>query len=136
MTRHSQQLCPRFQVAVNIIGKRWTGLILNVLLRGPARFGEILERLEVVGDRMLSERLKELEAEGIVERRVVPSHPVRVEYELTDKGRALAPVVDAISNWAEQWVVIDPKKMGLEEAAAPEESCKPRVARAPKKKVG
>jgi len=106
MSRHSSQLCPRFQIAINLVGKRWNGLVLQVLLQGPARFGELLERIEVVGDRILSERLKELEAEGVVERRVVPTHPVRVEYELTEKGRALAPVVEALSKWAEQWVEV------------------------------
>ncbi|HWL85171.1 MAG TPA: helix-turn-helix domain-containing protein [Polyangiaceae bacterium] len=129
MNRHSQQLCPRFQTAINLIGKRWTGMLLNVLLRGPARFGELLERLEVVGDRMLSERLKELEAEGIVERRVVPSHPVRVEYELTDKGRALAPVVDAVAKWAEAWIVLDPKVAQAPKAAESDcDEAKPHAA--------
>lgn len=102
--RYSEHLCVRYQHAVEIIGKRWTGLILKVLMTQPLRFNELAERLEVISDRMLSERLKELEQEGIVERRVLPDAPVRVEYHLTDKGRALGPVIEAIEQWGEQWI--------------------------------
>ncbi len=101
--RFNHTMCPRFQAAVDLLGKRWTGVVLKALLDGPARFAEIAQRLEVVSERMLSERLKELEAEGIVERRVIPSSPVHVEYELTAKGRALGGVIDAIGRWAERW---------------------------------
>lgn len=102
--RYSEQICVRYQHAVEIIGKRWTGLILKVLMVGPLRFNEIAEQLQVISDRMLSERLKELEQEGVVERRVLPETPVRVEYTLTEKGRALAPVIQAIECWGEQWI--------------------------------
>lgn len=101
--RYSDHICMRYQQAIEIIGKRWTGLILKVLIDGPLRFNEIASRLEVVSDRMLSERLKELEAEGVIERRVLPETPVRVEYRLTDKGRALEPVVTAIEAWSQDW---------------------------------
>lgn len=102
--RLGTQLCPRFQTAVAILSRRWTGLIVRALLDGPLRYSELLDRLEVVGDRMLSERLKELEAEGIIERRVLAGQPVRVEYRLSRKGRALDGVVDAIGEWAERWL--------------------------------
>lgn len=102
--RYSEQICVRYQHAIEIIGKRWTGLILKVLMAGPLRFNEIAEQLEVISDRMLSERLKELEIEGVVERRVLPEAPVRVEYALTEKGRALAPVIQAIECWSDQWI--------------------------------
>jgi DNA-binding HxlR family transcriptional regulator len=102
--RHSQHLCPRYQHAIGLFGKRWTGLILKVLLSGPLRFNEIAEQIEAVSDRMLSERLKELEAEGVIERRVYPETPVRIEYRLTEKGQALAPVIEAIQEWSERWV--------------------------------
>lgn len=102
--RYSEQLCPRYQHAVEILGKRWTVLIIKVLIVGPQRFNELADRLEVVSDRMLSERLKELEVEGIIERRVLPEAPVRVEYRLTAKGLALEPVVRAIQLWGEQWI--------------------------------
>ncbi|WP_394822172.1 winged helix-turn-helix transcriptional regulator [Pendulispora albinea] len=127
MTRYSRALCPNYQAAVNLIGKRWTGLVLLILMDGPARFGELLEKLEVVGDRILSERLKELEAEGVVERRVLPTHPVRVEYELTEKGRALAPVIDALAKWGDTWVSIDPKQAAEFEAAADAEEAEEKT---------
>jgi DNA-binding HxlR family transcriptional regulator len=104
MIRIGPHICARFQTAVGILGRRWTGLVIQVLGDGPKRFGELRDRLEVVSERMLSERLKELEAEGIVARRVYPDKPVRIEYELTDKGRALGGVMDAIGAWAEEWV--------------------------------
>lgn len=102
--RYSEQICVRYQHAVEIIGKRWTGLIIKVLLDGPLRFHELAERLEVVSDRMLSERLKELEQEGVIERRVFPDAPVRVEYRLTEKGRGLGPVIAALQAWSARWV--------------------------------
>ncbi|MEN9938858.1 MAG: hypothetical protein RLZZ387_5437 [Chloroflexota bacterium] len=102
--RYSEHVCARYQRAVEILGKRWTGIILRVLIAGPRRFGEIVEQIGVVSDRVLSERLKELEAAGIVERRVHPETPVRIEYLLTEKGRALAPVLEAIERWSQDWI--------------------------------
>lgn len=98
-------LCPRFESAVGLIGKRWTGLIIEVLLQKPQRFSEIAQAIPQVSDRMLAERLKELEAEGILDRHVYPDTPVRVEYALTDKGRDLAPVMQALHNWANAWIL-------------------------------
>jgi len=91
-----------------MVGKRWTGAILMVLLDGPMRFSEIGASVSEVSDRLLSERLKELEAEGIVERRVLVDVPVRIEYHLTPKGEALASVVQAASAWAEDWLAPQP----------------------------
>ena len=82
------QLCSRFHHAVELIGGRWTGAVIQLLLNGRMRFAELRDAIPDISDRMLSERLRELEAEEIVERIVVPETPVRVEYELTDKGRA------------------------------------------------
>jgi DNA-binding HxlR family transcriptional regulator len=104
--RVMKNMCPRYQAAMEILGKRWTGLIVNVLLEGPKRFSALSARLELVSERMLSERLKELELHGIVDRQVLPDTPVRVQYELTEKGRALSGVVAAIESWAAQWVSI------------------------------
>jgi DNA-binding HxlR family transcriptional regulator len=104
--RVMKNMCPRYQVAMEILGKRWTGLIVNVLLEGPKRFSALAARLELVSERMLSERLKELELHGILQRHVRPDSPVRVQYELTEKGRALSGVVSAIETWAGQWVSI------------------------------
>ena len=105
--RYSEQLCPRYQQAIELLGKRWTGLILLVLMTRPLRFNEMAEQLEVVSDRMLSERLKELEAEGVVTRCVYPETPVRIEYRLTEKGKALAPVIEAIGEWSQRWIELD-----------------------------
>lgn len=98
------QICPRYEHAVQILGKRWTGLLLLALMDGPRRFCELTSLVEGLSDRVLSDRLRELELEGIVNRVVYPQIPVRVEYQLTVKGRALKPVVEAIHAWAEQWV--------------------------------
>ncbi len=109
--RYSTQICPRFQYATAILGESWTGLILRLLMEGPMRFSELLDQIEVIGDRMLSERLKSLEAEGILVRNVHTESPIRVEYCLTEKGRALNPIVEAIGCWAEQWVTLDPAQV-------------------------
>jgi DNA-binding HxlR family transcriptional regulator len=93
-----------FQKALEILSKRWTGLILFVLGQGPLRFNEIATHIGVISDRMLSERLKELEAEGIVERRIFAEVPVRVEYRLTQKGTALVPIYQSIGGWAARWI--------------------------------
>lgn len=100
----SENFCPRYLHAVELVGRRWTGTIVRTLLAGPARFHEIREAIPDISDRMLSERLRELEAEGVVTRSVIPETPVRVEYALTEKGRALEAAIVAIARWAEQWV--------------------------------
>ncbi len=100
----SEQMCPKYEGAVNILGKRWTGLIIHVLMRGAVRFKEIREMVPQMSDKMLSERLKELEEQGIVERKVYPEIPVRIEYELTDKGKDLRPVIESIHAWGEKWI--------------------------------
>jgi DNA-binding HxlR family transcriptional regulator len=97
-------LCARFHQAVELIGRRWSGAVIQILMRGPARYAELRAAVPDISDRMLSERLQELEEEGLLVRRVIPETPVRVEYELTAKGRALEPALAAIGKWAEQWV--------------------------------
>src|SRR5574338_1491019 len=94
------ELCSRFHRASELIGRRWTGAIIFVLLRSSCRFAVLREAIPDITDRMLSDRLQELEAEGIVARTVVPDTPVRVEYSLTKKGRSLATAIDAIADWA------------------------------------
>jgi len=101
---HTPTLCAKFHRASELIGRRWTGAIIYVLLKSRCRFATLRDAIPEITDRMLSERLQELEQEGIVERTVVPMTPVRVEYSLTKKGRALASAVDAISAWADKWV--------------------------------
>ncbi len=95
-------LCPRLSKAMELIGKRWTGLIVYQLLDGPKRFNAIEQSLPISG-RLLSERLKELEKEDIVIRTVFSEVPVRVEYCLTDKGRALEAAIREIEQWSQSW---------------------------------
>jgi len=97
-------MCPRFEAAFCILGKRWNGLLIQVLLSGPKRFKDISALIPTMSDKMLSERMKDMEAAGIVVRNVYPETPVRIEYTLTDKGLALQPVMEAIGQWAEKWV--------------------------------
>lgn len=96
-------VCPTFHSAIELIGRRWTGAIIFCLLKSPARFAALRGAIPDITDRMLSERLQELEERGIVDRNVIPETPVRVEYELTRKGRALASAIDAVSEWAHKW---------------------------------
>jgi DNA-binding HxlR family transcriptional regulator len=97
--------CPRLHEAVELVGKRWTGAILYVLLHGGAmRFSEVAHAVPDLSDRLLSERMKELEERGIVERRVIGTSPARVEYELTDQGRELAPALTELKRWADRWL--------------------------------
>ena len=97
--------CPRYHEAVELVGKRWTGAILAVMLQGGSmRFSEIAQAVPTLSDRLLSERMKELEARGIVERRVGGASPARVEYELTPMGRDLAPALGELEAWAHRWL--------------------------------
>ncbi len=95
--------CSRFQRAVEFIGKRWVGVILFFLLDGPARFNEILAGVPNLSDRLLTERLRELEAAGMVTREVQPGPPVRVIYTLTDAGRSLSDIIRAVADWSNEW---------------------------------
>ncbi|WP_309120224.1 winged helix-turn-helix transcriptional regulator [Paenibacillus sp.] len=99
-----RELCPRFERGMQIISKRWSGLIVHRLMQGPQRFCNIESGLPSLSGRVLSERLKELEQEGIVHRAVYPETPVRIEYSLTPKGRALEPIFREIEKWAGEWV--------------------------------
>jgi DNA-binding HxlR family transcriptional regulator len=96
--------CSLYHRAVELVGKRWTGAILSVLMDGPLRFSEVRSLVPDLSDRLLSERMKELEAEGIVERRVVEGAPPHVEYALTSKGRALEPTLRSLHSWAQTWL--------------------------------
>ncbi|MEK3888693.1 winged helix-turn-helix transcriptional regulator [Bacillus sp. FSL K6-3431] len=102
-------VCPKFEKAMSILGQRWTGLIIHQLLNGPQRFCTV-EGAMPISARVLSERLKDLEHEGIVNRKVYPETPVRIEYSLTDKGLALHPLIKEIEIWAENWLDVDKKE--------------------------
>ena len=96
--------CSAYHRAIELIGKRWTGAIVFVLLDGPLRFSEVKLLVPEISDRLLSERMKELESEGIVVRHVIDGMPVRVEYSLTQKGTALEPAVRSLKLWARSWL--------------------------------
>ncbi len=106
MKLNQSLLCPKFEKAMQILSKRWTGLIIYQLLSGPQRFCAIESALPISG-RLLSERLKDLEQEGIVNRQIYPEVPVRIEYSLTKKGLALEPMLREIEKWSQTWVQIE-----------------------------
>ena len=100
----AEPYCPYYRSAIELIGRRWNGAIVRALLSGITRFGDVRKIIPDLSDKMLSERLKELECAGVVERVVIPATPVRVEYRLTPKGRALAGIVQAVIAWSDEWV--------------------------------
>ncbi len=114
MSMDPQHLCPRFEKAMEILSKRWTAMIVYQLLSGPQRFACVERSLPNLSGKVLSERLKELEAEGIIRRDVYPETPVRIEYKLTDKGYALAPLFDNIQNWSSNWIQLPETAHGIE----------------------
>ena len=96
--------CPLYHEAVELVGRRWTGAILRVLMDRPMRFSEVVQAVPELSDRLLSARMKELEARGIVERTVHPGPPVRVEYSLSEMGRELGPALNQLQEWAQRWL--------------------------------
>jgi len=98
-----EQMCPRYEAAVELLGKKWTALLIRILMNGPKRFSEFKAQVPELSDRLLSERLKELEDAGILQRVVYDTKPVKIQYQLTEKGKALEPVVASIQQWAERW---------------------------------
>jgi DNA-binding HxlR family transcriptional regulator len=120
-TDHRSGLCPLYHRAIELIGRRWTGAIIFVLLKGRCRYSDLRAAIPDLTDRMLSERLKELEQEGIVERHVIPGTPVRVEYALTPRGSALARPVEALVSWAHEWMPEAGVRAGTEGGAVTDE---------------
>ena len=102
-----QEPCPRYERAMNILGKKWTCIMLRCLMEEPRRFSDISAYVSGLSDRLLSQRLQELEEAGIVDRKVYAERPVVVIYSLTEKGEALRNVVSAIQNWADDWERMD-----------------------------
>lgn len=97
------EFCPRFHTAVELVGRRWAGAILFALLAGACYFRELGAAIPGVSDRLLSQRLRELERAGLVERGVEPGSPTRVRYSLTDAGRELEPAIRELHAWAQRW---------------------------------
>jgi DNA-binding HxlR family transcriptional regulator len=104
MTAPAVDYSAPFQRAIELIGKRWTGAVVRALMGGSARFNQLLVGIPGISDRVLTERLRELEYEGLVERIVDPGPPVRVSYRLTPRGDALGPVIASVDAWAADWL--------------------------------
>jgi DNA-binding HxlR family transcriptional regulator len=100
--------CMAFQQGIELLGRRWTGVIVYMLLQKPHRFNELLSSVHGISDRLLTERLRELEEHGLVERRVIPDSPVRVEYLLTEAGRDAEACVSSIYRWGNKWFKAEP----------------------------
>ena len=98
-----QGVCPHFHAAIELIGKRWSGAIICTLTAQPLRFGELAKAVPGLSDRLFSQRLRELEDEGLIEREVEPGTPVRVTYSLTEKGAELGPAIRELRLWARRW---------------------------------
>jgi DNA-binding HxlR family transcriptional regulator len=108
----SPACCPLYHEAVELIGRRWTGAIVAVLLdHGPMRFSEIAQSVPELSDRLLSERMKELEARGVVARHVEPGPPVKVTYALTPMGSELQPALAELKSWARHWLAQDEERI-------------------------
>lgn len=100
--------CPHYHAAIELLGKRWTGAIVRVLMhRSPLRFSEVAQAVPQLSDRLLSERMKELEARGVVVRTVIPATPARVEYALSPMGRDLEPALAELEAWAQKWLAAE-----------------------------
>jgi DNA-binding HxlR family transcriptional regulator len=104
-TGQSKEVCPDFHAAIELIGKRWTGAIVSALTGGPMRFGELCKAVPGLSDRLLSQRLRELEQAGVVEREVEEGTPVKVSYSLTEKGTDLGPAIGELKAWARRWKI-------------------------------
>lgn len=96
--------CFAFQRASELLGRRWTGVILYMLLQKPHRFNELLTAVHGISDRLLTERLRELEENGLVERRVIPDSPIGVEYGLTEAGHEVQEIIASTFRWANKWL--------------------------------
>jgi DNA-binding HxlR family transcriptional regulator len=99
------EFCPTYASLMDLLSRRWMGIVLRVLMAGPHRFSEILAAVPGLSDPLLTQRLRELEAKKLLERRVLATSPVRVEYELTESGQDLERAVRVLSEWAEKWMV-------------------------------
>lgn len=106
----THSVCGEFHRSIELIGKRWSGAILAAMLDGATRACDIRAAIEGLSDRLLTERLRELEDEGIVQRSVSDARPPIVSYELTAKGQSLEPVIASIKSWGEAWAPVGSKK--------------------------
>lgn len=106
----SDSVCVQFHTALELIGARWSGAVLQVIFKGAHRYAALKAAIPGVNDTMLARRLRELEAAGLIERRVLDTSPVRVEYHLTEMGEELRPVIDELVIWAHKWIPLPEEK--------------------------
>ena len=99
-------ICPRFEKAITLLSQRWTALIINQLLSGTHRFCALETAIGISG-KVLSERLKDLDQQGIIKREVIPETPVIIQYSLTEKGHSLKPILKEIESWSQSWIEIE-----------------------------
>jgi DNA-binding HxlR family transcriptional regulator len=111
-------VCPSVENAFALLGRKWAGLIIHVLAGGPMHFCDLEKAIPSVSARMITERVKDLEASGIVQRTVFTGTPVRVTYRLSEKGRALIPVMKGIEAWARTWSAAPEPQAAPERQAA------------------
>ncbi|WP_335872405.1 winged helix-turn-helix transcriptional regulator [Bacillus sp. 2205SS5-2] len=97
-------VCPKYEEAFTLLGKRWNGLLIRVLFSGPFRFKDINDKIPLISEKVLSDRLKELEEKKIINRTVTLEVPIKIQYELTEKGESLRPVLDEVQKWADDWI--------------------------------
>lgn len=109
--REDRVYCP-VRASLNLLQQKWTLHIVDQLLSGKKRFNELAHALGGVNSRTLSERLKALEREGLLRRQILSSIPPWVEYELTDKGRSLQPVIRGLATWGRTWMPKPASKRG------------------------
>jgi DNA-binding HxlR family transcriptional regulator len=100
-------VCGVYHQAIELIGKRWTGAILSILMRGPTRFRGLVSAVPGMSERLCADRLRELEVAGLVSRHVLAGPPVGVEYTLTEAGKDLSEAIEALGKWAHRW--LEPK---------------------------
>jgi DNA-binding HxlR family transcriptional regulator len=100
----AEPVCPLYHEAVEMVGRRWTGAILRTLMDGPLRFSEVAASIPELSDRLLSERMKQLEARGLVTRHVVSGPPLQVRYALSEMGHELEPALAELQRWARRWL--------------------------------
>jgi DNA-binding HxlR family transcriptional regulator len=100
----AEGVCPLYHEAVEMVGRRWTGAILRTLMDGPLRFSEVAASIPELSDRLLSERMKQLESRGLVTRHVVSGPPLQVRYALSEMGHELEPALAELQRWARRWL--------------------------------
>jgi DNA-binding HxlR family transcriptional regulator len=114
-------VCARFHTAIELLGARWSGAVLRAMFTGAHRFADLKAAIPGISDVMLTRRLRELEDAGLVERQVIPTSPVHVEYHLTEMGQEAGPVLDAVITWSHRWIPVPPGAGADDPASHPAE---------------